>query len=763
MRTLCGKWDVMLGRTDERDTAATADAASPAITGSTPAMAGGAWAFARHWQFWLALALGAFLRLWHIELTQFLQDQRNFYILAREAVLHHALLVTSVTYSIGVYSPPLSADLLVPFAVFGHNPLPAVISIALWNVLGVAICYLFALRNFGRRTAAIAALLLATSSVAVNYSRFIWQPTYWATLLAFWALSLYAGAIRGKRGWLVLNVVALALAALLHPVAAILAPVTVLAVLLAPRRPGKWDYAISALLLAVLLVPSAIFEVLSHGQNLRLYAHTFLKGQGRFGLGVLRSLYGLFGAPTSVDFGPQSPYTVFAHITPVLTFAAALLFAVGYVVVSVAVLRPAVAIWRREGGRARSWAALRAYAGDVWRGLRTDAGWRGALLLWLWVTLPPLSMLHYSVGTPPAVHYLLVILPGAFVVAALGMGWLLDQAARLAGRASTSWTRIAGRAGWVALLAALALLIAGQTVQSASYAGALATGRFDAYNFYGYPLAEMQAADARLGALQRQQGASGVFVVEPATPRFAIGMEYLLVGEHADRAGFGANCLVLPAPAAGPALEAVTAPNTAAGGLLASLPNSSRVAQMAIAGGAPWPVYRVAGATPLLPDERAVAPTTFVNTAGEGLRLTAFAQPAPGLLRLRWDVLGYSPTSDTQPALRVAAVGASGGRPAGTIAGAPSGTTDCQPTRLQAGETLFTWVHVPAASETSTSAAAITVSAGTIAWDLPTLGPLRLLTDRPAGTPLAPLTPSSDPYTTLPSQISGSAVVVPLS
>src|SRR5215469_13193777 len=119
------------------DTATTGRAESPAITRPAPSATGGTWVFARHWEFWLALLLGAFLRLWHIELTQFLQDQRNFYILAREAVLHHALLVTSVTYSIGVYSPPLSADLLVPFAAFGHNPLPAVIAIAVWNVLGV--------------------------------------------------------------------------------------------------------------------------------------------------------------------------------------------------------------------------------------------------------------------------------------------------------------------------------------------------------------------------------------------------------------------------------------------------------------------------------------------------------------------------------------------------------------------------------------------------------------------------------------------------
>ena len=394
------------------------------------------------------------------------------------------------------------------------------------------------------------------------------------------------------------------------------------------------------------------------------------------------------------------------------------------------------------------------------------------LLLWLWMTLPPLSMLHYATTTPPALHYLLVMLPGAFVVAALGVGWLLDRVARLASQEFEPEPRdrhqLLGRAGWLALVAALALLMGGQTLESAFYAGSLAAGRFEAYHFYGYPLAEMQVADTQLGVLQRQQGAGAIFVVRPAAARFAVGVEYLLVGEHVDRTGLDPTCLVLPAPTAGPALEAVTAPDTSAGALLASLPNSQRVAQIALAGGAPWPVYRVAGQTPALSDEHAVAPVTFANAAGEGLRLAAVAQPAPGLLRLRWEVLGYSPTSADQPELSVAA------EPPGANVTLASGlplanATLCQPTRLRAGETLFTWVQLPPSTSSSTStvgasATAITVADGAIAFDLPSFGPLRLLADRPTGAPLATLKPSAPAAPAAPrGQVSGSAFIVPLS
>ena len=765
----------MLGRTGERDIASTTGANStpgsvehPDVTRAAAATTA-ARAFARQWEFWLVLALGAFLRLWHIELTQFLQDQAALVALARHSALHGLLPVTSNISSIGTDHLPLIEYLLLPFLIGGHDPLPAVIALALWNVLGVAVAYLFARRAFGRRTAAIATLLLATSGVAVNYSRFIWQPTYWAPLLAVWALSLYAGALRGRRGWLVLNVGALTLAAMLHPVAAVLAPVTLLALLLAPRRPALRDYALSALVVLVVALPAALFELLSHGADLRLYAQLFVSGHGKFGLAVLRSLYGLFSAPSTGDFGPAAPYAALAPLSAPLNLGAALLFAVGYLVVSVAVVRPAVLLWQRDGGgrRTRSWAAARAYVGEVWRGLRADAGWKGMLLLWLWVTLPPLAMLHYTTTTLPAVHYLLVLVPGVFVVAALGMGWLLDQAARLARQGLSRRDRLAGGAGriaWAGLVAALALLVAGQALQSALYVGSLASGHFAAYQFYGYPLAEVQHADAQLGALQRQQGARTLFVVLPAAARYAAGMEYLLVGEHADRTGIDPTCLALPAPASGPALVAVTAPNTPAGALLASLPGSQRVAQIAVAGGAPWPVYRLAGqAPPLLADEHVVAPATFVNAAGEGLRLEAVAQPAAGLLRLRWEVLGYAPASAEQPELSVATQAPGATVTAPVVGGVPQATaTTCHPTRLEAGETLFTWMQLPASIANS---AAISVASGTSAWDAPTLGPLHLLTGRPAGMPLTTLQPSTpgSSVPALPGQISGDTFVVPLS
>lgn len=180
--------------------AASAVALAAAEVATTPATSTRAARFvwARHWEFWLALTLGAVLRLWRLDVTGFQTDQAELMALARGGVLRHVLPVTGIPSSIHTLNPPLSIYLLLPFAALGRDPFPAIVSLALWNVLGVALCYVFALRYFGRKTAASGTLLFATCGAAVGYSRFLWQQNYLPPLLVLWALAVYAGCVRSK-------------------------------------------------------------------------------------------------------------------------------------------------------------------------------------------------------------------------------------------------------------------------------------------------------------------------------------------------------------------------------------------------------------------------------------------------------------------------------------------------------------------------------------------------------------------------------------
>ncbi|HEY1390422.1 MAG TPA: hypothetical protein VGF38_17930, partial [Ktedonobacterales bacterium] len=79
----------------------------------------------------------------------------------------------------------------------------------------------------------------------------------------------------------------------------------------------------------------------------------------------------------------------------------------------------------------------------------------------------------------------------------------------------------------------------------------------------------------------------------------------------------------------------------------------------------------------------------------------------------------------------------------------------CQPTRLQPGETLFTWVSTAwSANGTSLTAVApplpasplaLSVLHGTLALWQKRIGPLQALSAAPGGIPLAPMTTTSAP------------------
>lgn len=751
---------------------------SPAV--AAPAVGGvvARWQWARHWEFWLAVALAAFLRLWRSDLAQFLDDQAGLMRLARAGILQGALPVASIPSSVGTLNPPLNVYLLMPFAYFSQNPLPAVISIAVWNVLGVALCYPFALRYFGRRDAATAALLFATCGAAVNYSRFIWPQNYLPPLTVLWAITLYAGCVLGRKRWFVANATLLLLMALLHPVAALLIPVTIIGVFLAPQRPRWWEYAVFALIAGILLAPSLIWEYLSGASDLRRLAH-FATGQGTFDFSIFHNLYLALGAPGFADFGPTSLFYPYRQITPVINIVAALVFVVGYLALTLRVWRPALAIWRttsptpapadangaqgadhsaptfalayrRATPRGRLGLAWR-WALAVYRGLRAKAGWRAEALLWLWVSVPLAALIHHS--SPLYVHYLILLYPAAFLVAGFGAQdvprWLAGrQRARrspfaLLGEGIVAPPGIATAAPrWATVVVGMALvaLVAAQAAQSSLYTASIRSPGFQAFVGYGYPLSAVQQLDSEITTLERQQGATNVVILTAAPQRYRAALEYLLVSEHPDRVSLTENCLLLSAPSAGPTLivDAV-APGTVsqAADLLPGLPNVRRAGSLPILGSAPLQAYLAQGATPTLPGEAPLA-VSYRDQQGDGLTLLGAAPTAPGVLRLRWRI-------DTAPAghwFRVAAQ--SSGQPTAGVSAATAQAEkdDCQPTRWSSGETLFTWTSYPT---TTPGALTISLAAGTLGLDAPTLGPLRFLADTPPPGALVPLAPSGAP------------------
>src|SRR6185437_972322 len=95
---------------------------------------------------------------------------------------------------------------------------------------------------------------------------------YLPPVLALWALTWQA-ALRSerRRPWLIAHVAALLVAILLHPTAALLAPITLVTLLLVRNRPRRWEYLASAGIVALLLIPTVIQEIVSQGSDITVF------------------------------------------------------------------------------------------------------------------------------------------------------------------------------------------------------------------------------------------------------------------------------------------------------------------------------------------------------------------------------------------------------------------------------------------------------------------------------------------------------------
>jgi len=716
----------------------------------------------RYPEFWAIVLVAALLRLWLLDHSQWLDDQAQLLTLARDAWLHGALPITGIRSSIGTLNPPLSVYILMPFFLFTKSPLPALIGLALWNIFGVALCYIFALRYFSRRAAFCSALVFACCGAAINYSRFIWQQNYLPPLLLLWAFTLYAGVVRGRRNWLALHLLLLVMIISLHPTGLTLLAVTVVALLIAPHWPTRRDALLGVGLVVVLLLPTILWELTSGFSDAQLLRQ-FSQQPPVFNFDVFHAIYHLLGAPAYPGPGTNTPYpaildtALYARIDGLnvaIQNVAMALYIVSYLALTVLTLAPlrpvrvesALTGWRRVWG----WLlALRA-------ALQTDARWRSYLLLWVWLTIPSLTMLRHGKTVQP--HYLFILYPAFFLSVGVAVDAIIREGPRVLAelRIHTRQTQaqlqriIVGSALAVVLLVAL-----GQGAQSALFIAALGNNQVSTANF-GYPLDQLLSADSALATIQRAQHAGSIIVSMPSRYT-ASALDSTLIREEADRTGVTGDCLALPGAHTGPTLVVSTRAASPQGRLLATLPNATHVQDIAMPGDEPLAIYRLSGATPLLPDERALQSATWQSGDGSALRLVAGARTAPGVIRLRWVVEQWTIPHDVTSAdmsatpwfelqMRTAAQG-------GAPTSAPVARATCQPSRLQPGETLFTWVSTAwSANGTSLTAVApplpapplaLSVLHGTMALWQKQIGPLRVLSAAPSGIPLAPMTTTS--------------------
>ncbi|HET9111011.1 MAG TPA: glycosyltransferase family 39 protein [Ktedonobacterales bacterium] len=539
----------------------------------------------------VAVVVGAILRLLWLGDTSFLGDQAQLLALGRSAAEHHALIITGIPSSIGTLNPPLSTWLYAPFALV-TGPLGATVFTALVNIVACALIYAIAARYVNRWAGFAAALLYATASGPVHYARFVWQQNLLApvVLLLFWMI--LRAVVERARGWLGWSVLLWAAATELHPTAAPLLGLIVVAAALTWRDLRRRDLAWAALALAVLFGPTALWELVSHGYDLQ--GAQRLGGRAIFDTWALTYLSDLIQPAPATAYGATSTYVAVGRG---VAFLGALLEA----------LVIAGQLWL-VGTLAAPWLRSR----DARGGLRLaldDARWRVALSLALWEALPLAFMLRHSRPIEP--HYLLVLLPADYLIVGAALAWAADWLRDTLTRRGYART-LAQRGALAALVVVVGAVSLTQTIGVVGELATIHSGQFDALTLplhYGTPLASERAAlDAAQAAARR--GHATVTIASTRVQQEPIGYLNATNANAIPATDYISDgCVTLPAADARRPMVMLALPGTTAAQLLPSMRGAHALGEVSVQGGPPYLLYGVQpGAT--LAGEHVIVPAS---------------------------------------------------------------------------------------------------------------------------------------------------------
>lgn len=143
--------------------------------------------------FSIILVIGGFLRFYHLPQTLlFLGDQGRDAIIAKQILKDRDIALIGPVTSVGnMYLGPFYYYFMVPFLALTYpDPVGPALGVALINTLSVLGLFLIARQLFNSKIAFLAMGIYAIMPLAVQFSRFSWNPNLGApvAVLIFWLL-----------------------------------------------------------------------------------------------------------------------------------------------------------------------------------------------------------------------------------------------------------------------------------------------------------------------------------------------------------------------------------------------------------------------------------------------------------------------------------------------------------------------------------------------------------------------------------------------
>jgi 4-amino-4-deoxy-L-arabinose transferase-like glycosyltransferase len=198
------------------------------------------------------VAVGAWLRLQHLELLEFKGDEAFAANRALEFVRGGKLPTSGLMSSVGVSNPPLFIWLLIPMFFITSSVAGVCCLIASLGLAAVVATWWIGRKYYSPLTGLVAAALFATAPWAVIYSRKIWAQDFvpvFATA-TMWAMHVL---IFGKKPKAVFWVLCLPICVIQIHYSGFALTATVVAILLLLRPKIDWRLAIAGVALAMAL------------------------------------------------------------------------------------------------------------------------------------------------------------------------------------------------------------------------------------------------------------------------------------------------------------------------------------------------------------------------------------------------------------------------------------------------------------------------------------------------------------------------------
>ena len=222
----------------------------------------------------LIVAVGAWLRLSHLDLLEFGSDQAIAAVLALQFIRGGTLTQTGLMSSVGVTNPPLFIYLVIPLFAISQNVVAVSCLIATLHLGAIIVCWHVGRTYYGKVAGLTAAAMFAVSPWAVVYSRAIWAQDFVPILTTFLIWALHA-LVLGNRPKAIFWIPVLSLAVPQIHFSGIALIAAVLTILLIVRPRIDWRFAVAGIVASIIpLVPYLHLQTKQNWEDFRRAAKT---------------------------------------------------------------------------------------------------------------------------------------------------------------------------------------------------------------------------------------------------------------------------------------------------------------------------------------------------------------------------------------------------------------------------------------------------------------------------------------------------------